>query len=953
VIAQPKRLALLAYLAAAAPRGFQRRDTVLALFWPELGDEDARRALRQALHFLRREIGTDAIQTRGDEVGVNADFVWCDAVAFADALEAGSVADALTLYRGDLLDGLHVSDASAELEHWIGEQRDRLRRLAADAAWRLSNQADAAGNGVDAAHWARRGAALAPDDEGALRQLIRLLDRMGDRAGALRAYCDFAQRLTTELDAEPSAETKALVRAVRAREQTTVTNDEEPATLNPFPIAQPDRIAAGVMPPHDVASSPALRTKRLAVSLIGGWRFGVIAGAVFLVVVTVAYNRFSRSPNTSSLLAVGEIRAANGSDSSQLARSLPELLATDLARVSGLRVVSRARLYEILSQLAGDGRRQPTFTDAARQAGAREVLEGTLYSRAPEKLVLDLRRVDARTGVVRQAYRVEGAELFALADNATRAITEPMHLAPPTEPITAVTTTNLVARRLYEEGLRAYYYRDDLRTADRLFTSALGEDSTFAMAAYYSVRSSELDDLPLAYARLERALHTLTHASEHDRLLIEQLWAEFNNDPRELVLAESLAVRYPSEPDGDLALGKAMRDAGDFLGAVVHLRRVVSSDSLSLRGVGPRCRACDAYSIIVDAYQRADSLGAAERAAREWQAAQPHSPLAWFVLSRLLSSRNRPEALEAHRRAVALEPGVIDEADALAEMAIREGRFADADRALNARIQNAAPEASAEALWWLIVSLRNQGRERAALVAARRLVRVRSAGDTMTNLAARYSALLTEGQVLLEMGRPRDAVSIVAPLADTRWLGTRQSPGSRARHKAWTLTHAGTAAAAFADTVRLAAVADSVEVAGRLSAYGRDQRLHHHLRGLLLLARRRPDDAVSEFRHAIYSPTSGYTRTNLELGRLLVEQRKWDDAIAVLAPALRGPLDASNLYASRTEIEEGLARAFDGAGRADSAIVYYRRVSDAWSAGDEPFRARSGAARRRAASLGK
>src|SRR5919108_17 len=55
--AQPKRLALLAYLALMSGRGPVRRDVLLALFWPELGDEEARRALRQALHYLRRVLG--------------------------------------------------------------------------------------------------------------------------------------------------------------------------------------------------------------------------------------------------------------------------------------------------------------------------------------------------------------------------------------------------------------------------------------------------------------------------------------------------------------------------------------------------------------------------------------------------------------------------------------------------------------------------------------------------------------------------------------------------------------------------------------------------------------------------------------------------------------------------------------------------------------------------------
>ena len=41
VIAQPKRYAVLAYLVLANPRGFHRRDTLIALFWPESDDEHA------------------------------------------------------------------------------------------------------------------------------------------------------------------------------------------------------------------------------------------------------------------------------------------------------------------------------------------------------------------------------------------------------------------------------------------------------------------------------------------------------------------------------------------------------------------------------------------------------------------------------------------------------------------------------------------------------------------------------------------------------------------------------------------------------------------------------------------------------------------------------------------------------------------------------------------------
>ena len=105
VLAQPKRVALLAYLAVATPNGFHRRDKLLGLFWPESDQEHGRAALRKALYFLRQSLGEEVIVSRGDEeIGLAEGGLWCDAVAFEEALEAGDPEEALELYRGDLLD---------------------------------------------------------------------------------------------------------------------------------------------------------------------------------------------------------------------------------------------------------------------------------------------------------------------------------------------------------------------------------------------------------------------------------------------------------------------------------------------------------------------------------------------------------------------------------------------------------------------------------------------------------------------------------------------------------------------------------------------------------------------------------------------------------------------------------------------------------------------------------
>jgi DNA-binding SARP family transcriptional activator len=219
VLVQPKRLALLVYLALASDRRFRRRDAVVGLFWPELDAEHARGSLRQALRFLRGELGPDVLINRGEEeVGVNREAVNCDAVAFEQACEAGDWPVAIDLYRGDLLAGVFIADISSDFEHWLEDERGRLRRRAATAAWSGVDKAEQRGDLVAAAPLARRGVELAPDDEASVRRLMRILDRKGDRAGALSAYEAFRLRLATEYQAVPSPETEALLANIRARE---------------------------------------------------------------------------------------------------------------------------------------------------------------------------------------------------------------------------------------------------------------------------------------------------------------------------------------------------------------------------------------------------------------------------------------------------------------------------------------------------------------------------------------------------------------------------------------------------------------------------------------------------------------------------------------------------------------------------------------------------------------
>jgi serine/threonine-protein kinase len=206
VLAQPKRVALLAYLAAN--QDYVRRDTLLGLFWPESDEEHARHALRQSVYTLRRGLGPRALASRGDEeLRIDCDHIECDVAAFETAVQDGRAEAALELYKGDLLEGFFLSDAP-EFEKWLDGRRTTLRNQAAEAAWAIAQAAEAAANGVEAAEWARRAAEYAPDEESTVQRLVGLLDRVGDRAAALRAYEAFAWRLENELGLQPSPETQ-------------------------------------------------------------------------------------------------------------------------------------------------------------------------------------------------------------------------------------------------------------------------------------------------------------------------------------------------------------------------------------------------------------------------------------------------------------------------------------------------------------------------------------------------------------------------------------------------------------------------------------------------------------------------------------------------------------------------------------------------------------------------
>src|SRR6185503_4044724 len=230
------------------------------------------------------------------------------------------------------------------------------------------------------------------------------------------------------------------------------------------------------------------------------------------------------------VLAVGAIRDLVDPDSAKVAGVLREMFSTDLGRLSDVQVVANSRMLELTPRDVDTSR--TAFNDAARRAGAAELIEGELIPVGGGRLRLEIRRVDVANGLVRGGYRVTGNDRIALFDSVRALIAADLRVPAPSTSLADVSTRSPIAYRLYEEGLRALYQFRNVGEANRLLREAIREDSTFVTAAYYTWRIARLTGQPDESQLADRVLALASKASPRDRLLIVSHIGAERNDPR-------------------------------------------------------------------------------------------------------------------------------------------------------------------------------------------------------------------------------------------------------------------------------------------------------------------------------------------------------------------------------------------------------------------------------------
>ena len=575
---------LLAYLALS-PNCRQPRRKLATLLWGNAGDETALDNLRTSLWSLRKALGDtehSAIASDGEDIVLDVSAFEVDAVAFRRlAAQSGrsELEEAANLYSGELLDGLDLEND--EFESWRRAEAARAKDQAVDVLLRLMTQLGTCGETEAAIEIGTRLLRLEPLHEPAVRRLMRLYGESGRRGPAIQLYRALADALKTELDAQPEAETRAVLAEISR-------GGEEPAqaltalAAPPAADAAPPPLSASMVrqndapgespsparrlaPPHGVL--PQVKISKLNWALAGGLA-AVMAIFLFFQFAPTAAPTITRQQTgieaareaVSSVaggISIAVLPFANLSgDASQefFSDGMTEEIITALAKVPDLRVVARTSG----GQFKGEKKDARAI---GRALGATHLIEGSVRKDGNEvRITAQLIQSGDGLNLWSGSYDRSLTDVFAIQEDIAKAIAEALRV-----PLGLKAGEHLVSNRSidpdsYQQYLRAKAMlrarsQTRLLNAATLLEEIVGRNPNFAPA--------------WALLALDYHLQPNSNPTRATGSL-----AEFRNvvnalRPKAAAAAQRAVELDPNLADGYVVLAEIQGVQGNFLNAVV------------------------------------------------------------------------------------------------------------------------------------------------------------------------------------------------------------------------------------------------------------------------------------------------------------------------------------------------------------------------------------------------
>jgi DNA-binding SARP family transcriptional activator/tetratricopeptide (TPR) repeat protein len=874
---RPRHLAVLTVIALSARA--VSRDALVEMFWGGEEEARARHSLSNALSGLRGILGADAISARRDTIALADDArVEVDTAQFTAAYEGSEDARAVAIYGGRFLDAVHVTDAP-EFDDWASRERGKLER-----------------------------------------RFIEVCERYVAQLQRVKATSDALAVAERWLDAAPaSLAASSTVAKLKGEQKATL----DVALPDRTPVHAPVRATVVESTPPNKARAPRPRWPIL---------FGVVAASLIVALIWRTRHPSAEASATSRpIVAVTSIEDVRGDTSIDWLRvALPRMIATDLDGLRGVESVAPSRVRDVVARLSGSGSARLTedqSMDVARRLRAGWSVTGGL-SVAPTGYVLDVTIRNVSNVSQSETFTILAANPVELGRQAANRVAAILAVGPGgTARYSGIETASADASRHFTRGMLSLS-AEKLADAATQLDSAIAEDSGFveAIRGRESVAGALGDEIGMRRYALLGVRH-------EDRLPeIERLSDELRNadslgeSQRADALSLQLVSRFPYDPRAYSVRADLLTAHGRWADAEAVLSRELALDSLAMvAGDGP-CTPCEVlWRLSQVRLAKADRAGA-EAAARRWVALQPDLPAAWRNLSATLAAVGKSaEAAEAGYHDVVLSKNALAAVD-FGRTMLSARRYDIVDSLLRAWRATRDP-----------VLL--DGRRDIGVMLDRERGRVAESVASLADLPENNGLSLVRADGLARMGRMAEARAIFERVGHPPGSSPPAFTAPEARGFSWSHALEADALVRAGDTVAARPLIDSIARSGTQSYYGRDKVLHHHVRGVLLLAQGQYAEAERELVAAEWA-ADGWTRTNVELARARLALGRPDSAIAALRDAYMAPVDAMARYVPRTEIDWWMSRAFTAAHESDSAAVYAGYVREAWRNADPSFRAR-------------
>ncbi len=531
-----KTALVLAVLALLGDKG-ATRDALVEWIWPERAEGQGKSSLRQALTAIRKALPTvlegAGVETEQDTVRLSGAAELIDIHRFEQQAQAGgrgALAEAATLYSGELLEGVPLSGA---LENLVAAQRAQLRQEALDLAERLSEE-----SGLSKAEQAacealaNRLLAADPAAEAAHRALIRLRLAEGQPNAARRQLERCAEAVKRDLGVEPEARTLALL------------NGAAPAETPAAAVAAPPRR-------DTLVTSAAAPDRRGQPSVV-----------------------------------VMPFDDLGGRDGDVFADGVVEEITSALSRIKDFFVIARQSAFTYKGRFVD-------VREVGRDLGVGYAVEGTVR-RGGERVRITVQLVETASGrqLWSERYEDDRSELFDLQDRIASQVAgaiNPSIRASEIERARQTPPENLQAYDLVLQALPHFWahHREDNLKALALFEAALARDPDYGVAlafkawchaqqACYLWTEKPAEERVLAAAAADKAAQ---HVHDHATALAA-IGAAYGMTTTDQARAESFIERSlaldPNNAWGWLRAGWQRVFFRDFENAIASFERALS-----------------------------------------------------------------------------------------------------------------------------------------------------------------------------------------------------------------------------------------------------------------------------------------------------------------------------------------------------------------------------------------